>query len=177
MLLVMTMAARYPWRLVLLASASATALVMAVAVLFGEVAAAVLPPWAVAFGAAGLFFVFGLWTLLGGEEEAEEEAVLAAGKNRPGLLLVAALAGTLILSELGDKTQIAVLSIAGLNPGERLLVWTGASAGMFSVQALAIGLGARATRYLPRELIEKVAGFVFIGFGVLAVIIGVSEVR
>jgi Ca2+/H+ antiporter, TMEM165/GDT1 family len=175
MLMVMTMASSSPWRVVLLAAAAATAFVMAVAVLFGEVAAALLPAWAVGLGAAVLFFGFGVWTLLGAGEEAAEGELVETPRRRGGLPLFFGLAATIILAELGDKTQIAVLSLAGLNPGQQLLIWAGAFGGMFSVLGVAIIVGARLTRFVPARLVGRVAGLVFIGFGVLALVFAIGE--
>lgn len=165
MLFSLTAATRYRWWVVLLPVVLATAALTALAVVLGSVLAGLLPERAVALLAAGLFVGFGVWMLLEGEE-ADEEAV-DAGPRAP--LQAMAMIGTVFfLAELGDKTQIATMSLAGLHEASPVLVWAGATAGLVATNALAIALGQRARHLLPQRVLHVLAAAVFIVTGVVA---------
>ena len=163
MLLAITLATRYRWWWVLVAIAIETVVVMALAVLLGGAANALLPDRAVGVGAGLLFLGFGVWTLLDNDDDAR--AVETAG-DRSALIAIAAIAAAMFLSELGDKTQLATVSLAGINPGAQLMVWLGATVGMVAADALAIFVGLRLHRVLPERLIARAAGLLFMLFGV-----------
>jgi Ca2+/H+ antiporter, TMEM165/GDT1 family len=163
MLLVVTLATRYRWWVVLAAIAISASLLMAVAVLLGGAAAEVLPDWLIAAVAGALFIGFGVWTLTRNGEDTESIETRA----RSPLLAVAALSGALVLAELGDKTQIATLSIAGLNPDQRWAVWAGATAGLIVADAIALAAGGAIARVIAPVTLRRVAGLAFVVFGLL----------
>ena len=166
MLLALVMGPRYGAGRVLTAIALETAIVMALAVLLGGAADLLLPERALALGSGLLFITFGWWTLRGGDEG--QEAVEAAdGRSLPAV--IAALAVVFFLSELGDKTQVATLSLSSLNPHARLGVWVGATAGMVAADAVAVGAGQSLMRVISRRALERAAGVLFVAFGVGAI--------
>jgi putative Ca2+/H+ antiporter (TMEM165/GDT1 family) len=167
MLFSLTAATRYRWWIVLLAVSVATALLMALAVLAGGIAGEVLPDRLVAVVAAALFIGFGVWTLLDDDEDDETAEALAA-RSRTRIFF--ALTGVFFLAELGDKTQIATLSLAGLHSRAALLVWVGATAGMVAVNALAIVAGARLQRYLSPRFLRPLAAVLFLVVGALTLL-------
>lgn len=167
MLLALTLAVRYRWW-VLVAIALETAVAMGLAVVAGGVAEAVLPERAVGSGAAVLFIAFGVWTLLA--REGADEAI-ETKSDRPLVLVIGGLAVAMFLAELGDKTQLAALSLAGLHADETVLVWLGASAGMIAADAVAIFVGIRLGRALPQRMIAIVAGLAFIAFGLVTLVV------
>lgn len=71
---------------------------------------------------------------------------------------------TLLLAELGDKTQLAVITLASSSKSP-WSVFFGALAALTVVTALGTLLGASAARLLPETLIHRGAGLVFIGVG------------
>lgn len=164
MLMALTLSARYRWSWVLAAVTIETVVIMALAVLAGGAADAVLPERALAVGSGLLFVAFGVWTLL---ERGDEEGIEGTD-GRPALIVIGALALTMGLSELGDKTQIAALSLSGMNPSDRFAVWLGATAGMVAADAIAIAAGGRLVRLVPRVMIARAAGLIFILFGAVA---------
>ncbi len=170
MLLVMVMGPRYGAARVLTAVALETAIVMALAVLLGGVADLLLPERALALGSGLLFVGFGVWTLRG--DGGDQEGVDAAG-DRSLLAVIGALAVVFFLAELGDKTQVATLSLSSLNPHARLGVWVGATVGMVAADAVAIGAGQSLMRVISRRTLERAAGVLFIAFGVGAVVFAV----
>lgn len=166
MLLAMMLASRYgAWR-VLLALTLETAVVMALAVLAGGAADLLLTPRQLALLSGALFIGFGIWTLRG----AEDDEQLDGPARTTGLLVVATLAVMLFVSELGDKTQVATLSLSGVNPAARFGVWAGATAGMVAADAMAIGAGQTLMRRVPPRTLARVAGAVFVVFGTSAIV-------
>jgi putative Ca2+/H+ antiporter (TMEM165/GDT1 family) len=179
MLLVLAVATQVRAALLLATIAISAALLMAVAVVLGAVAGELLPRRPIEVGAALVFLAVGVWTLRApdiGEDGAGDaeprrgaQALLAraAGSDARGasLLLAAAIGGALVLAELGDKTQLAVISLAGVERGEGVLVWAGATAGMTAADAIAVFAGARLARTLPPRLLTRAAGALFVAAG------------
>ncbi len=168
MLFSLTAATRYRWWMVLIPVAVASALLMGLAVLVGGVAGELLPDQVVAVVAALLFIGFGIWILLAGDEDARDEDVTTSNHSR--MRVMVALGSFFFLAEFGDKTQVATLSLAGLQSDAAVFVWVGATVAMVAVNGLAILAGTRITRYVGRSLIRFAAGALFIGFGLAALI-------
>ncbi len=74
--------------------------------------------------------------------------------------------GIIFLAELGDKTQIAAMTMAAQKkrPWE---VFIGAALALAAVSAIGVAVGAAFGQYLPVEWIKRVAGAAFIVIGVL----------
>lgn len=107
------------------------------------------------------FIVFGLWTLKGDRyEEGREKA--------SGLNPIIAIAITFFLAELGDKTQLATISLAA-EYRSFWGVWIGSSLGMVIADGAAIAVGIVAGKKLPEKLIKFISAGIFIIFG-LAII-------
>ncbi|MGZ8842539.1 MAG: TMEM165/GDT1 family protein [Pyrinomonadaceae bacterium] len=77
--------------------------------------------------------------------------------------------GIIFLAELGDKTQIAAMTMAAQKkrPWE---VFIGAALALTVVSAIGVAVGAAFGHYLPVEWIKRVAGAAFIVIGVLVLI-------
>ncbi len=71
------------------------------------------------------------------------------------------------LAELGDKTQLAVLTLAAKQKEHMQLFW-GAMLGFFLVDGLAVLFGGLITQYIPLLYIKTIAGIIFITFGIIA---------
>jgi len=73
---------------------------------------------------------------------------------------------TLFLAEMGDKTQLAVLSLtaAGKQP---LAVFVGAAGALLLVTALGVLVGEGLTRIVPEVILHKAAALLFIVIGVV----------
>ena len=74
--------------------------------------------------------------------------------------------GMLLIAELGDKTQIAVM-IQAAKFEKPWMVLLGASLALILVSGLGVCVGQVCGMYLPRELIGRVAGGIFIVMGAL----------
>ena len=72
----------------------------------------------------------------------------------------------LFVSELGDKTQIAVILQAAKFQSP-LLVLVGAALALTLVSAIGVGVGHACAAFLPRDLIRYIGGGLFIVMGSL----------
>ena len=72
----------------------------------------------------------------------------------------------LLLAELGDKTQLAMISQAAKFQ-KPFMVLAGGALALIIVSALGVLLGQLCAECLPRDLIRWLAGFAFITMGVL----------
>lgn len=125
-------------------------------------------------GSGALFLAFGLamawaaWRGRGGEGEPE----MRLGGER-GLVIAAAVA--IFLAELGDKTQLTTGLLAATGPWAA--VFAGATLALFVNAAVAVALG-RQLRRLPERFrlwVQPIAAVVFLTFGVLYLVGGLSE--
>lgn len=72
----------------------------------------------------------------------------------------------IFLAELGDKTQLATLSLAA-SGGSRLVVFLGAAAALVMTSAIAVLVGEGVARVVPEVWIRRAAGAVFVVLGAL----------
>jgi putative Ca2+/H+ antiporter (TMEM165/GDT1 family) len=70
-----------------------------------------------------------------------------------------------LLAELGDKTQLVALALAGRHPAGRVLLALGAAIAV--LQTLSVTAGALISRTVPDRAIAIGAGLLFLLFGVL----------
>jgi putative Ca2+/H+ antiporter (TMEM165/GDT1 family) len=74
--------------------------------------------------------------------------------------------GLTFIAELGDKTQVAILTLSaryGFLP-----VFLGAALAFVMLDALAVTVGAVLSRYVPADVVRYLSAAVFILFGVLS---------
>lgn len=82
------------------------------------------------------------------------------------LRIVATVFGALFLAELGDKTQLAVISfVASGQPP--LAVFTGASLALIASTAAAVLGGQGLLRVVPADVLQLIAAAIFVVVGVL----------
>ena len=74
--------------------------------------------------------------------------------------------GVIFLAEMGDKTQIAAMTLAA-DTKRPVAVFVGAALALVCVSALGVAVGAALGHYLPKEWLERVAAVAFIVIGVL----------
>jgi putative Ca2+/H+ antiporter (TMEM165/GDT1 family)/putative Mn2+ efflux pump MntP len=158
-LLAMAFATRFPAPTVLAAVFLATLLNHALAVAAGRLLTTVIPLEVISFVAALSFILFGLWTIRGDTLEGEDQKRSAFG---PFLTVAIAF----FLAEIGDKTQLATISLA-VKYENPMAVLFGTTTGMVLADGLGIILGIVLGKRLPDALIRLVSAGVFIGFGLL----------
>jgi putative Ca2+/H+ antiporter (TMEM165/GDT1 family) len=77
--------------------------------------------------------------------------------------------GLVFLAELGDKTQLATLSLAASGKA-RLAVFVGAAGALVLTSAIAVLVGGTVARLVPEVWIQRAAGASFIIMGVLILV-------
>ena len=156
-LLAMAFATRFPARTVLSAVFVATLLNHALAVAAGRLLTNVIPLDVISLTAALSFILFGLWTIRGDTLEGEDRQ-----RSSFGPFLTVAIA--FFLAELGDKTQLATISLA-VKYSDPIAVLLGTTAGMVVADSIGIVIGIVLGKRLPDTLIRLVSAGVFIFFG------------
>ncbi len=73
---------------------------------------------------------------------------------------------TIFLAEMGDKTQLAAMTMAA-ETKKPLTVFVSAALALACVSALGVAVGGALGHYLPLEWIRRVAALGFIAIGVL----------
>ena len=74
--------------------------------------------------------------------------------------------GALFLAEMGDKTQLAAITLAAQTRSP-LSVFLGAALALALVSLIGVGVGAVLGEYLPENVLRKVSAAAFIVIGVL----------
>ena len=161
-LIVMAFTARYSWKPVMAAVLAATLANHGLAVLLGVLLGGLLPETGMRIVGSIAFIVFGLWTLREDEDDDEEEV----RQSRSPFWTVAL---TFFLGEMGDKTQLAVLTIAAEH-GAWLPVLAGSTAAMLIADGLGVVLGAKLRKHVSPETMKKVSAAVFILCGVAGLV-------
>jgi putative Ca2+/H+ antiporter (TMEM165/GDT1 family) len=109
----------------------------------------------------GLSFIgFGLWTLKGDTYDEKENKK----KFSFGPVLTVAIA--FFLAELGDKTQLATISLAAQYK-TFCGVWLGSTLGMVVADGLAIIIGIVMGKNLPEKVIKYISAGIFVVFGLI----------
>jgi putative Ca2+/H+ antiporter (TMEM165/GDT1 family) len=157
-------ATQYRWWLVLLGVTVATLVVHLASTAVGAAAADVLPEALILAIVGVSFYGFAIWGLLGDTFEERQARPEATAWRALGVVTVA-----FFLSELGDKTQLATVSLGG-REDSFLGVWLGSTAGMVAADALAIGVGVIAGKRLPERLIARLAAALFFVFGTVSLV-------
>lgn len=73
--------------------------------------------------------------------------------------------GTLFLAEMGDKTQLAVITLTA-SSRKPWAVFIGGSAALILVTGLGAVAGGFVTRWIPAEIITKAAAVLFVAIGI-----------
>jgi putative Ca2+/H+ antiporter (TMEM165/GDT1 family) len=72
----------------------------------------------------------------------------------------------IFLAELGDKTQLATMSMSA-GTGSRWGVFLGSALALVASSALAVLAGDVVARFASPRTLQRIAGIVFIAFGVM----------
>jgi putative Ca2+/H+ antiporter (TMEM165/GDT1 family) len=72
----------------------------------------------------------------------------------------------LFVAELGDKTQLAVISMTAKHKAP-LWIFIGAALALVAVTAIGVLGGELLTRVIPEAVLRKIAAVLFVGMGLL----------
>ena len=159
-LMALAFATRYRALPVLVAITLSTATIHLVSVLVGGVVGAALPRDAIGL-VGGLAFVgFGFWTLRG---DGDDTATDGGKTTMSGRNIVVSVATVFFLSEFGDKTMLASVTLATDNG--LVGTWLGATSGMVTADAIAIWVGKSLGSRLPERGIRIASSAAFFVFG------------
>jgi putative Ca2+/H+ antiporter (TMEM165/GDT1 family) len=73
---------------------------------------------------------------------------------------------TLFLAELGDKTQLAVITMTAKTES-KISVFLGAALALVAVTLLGVVFGGVLSQYIPTEWLQRIVAVAFIVIGVL----------
>lgn len=156
-------ATRYRWWTVLAGVAAATLVVHLGSVAAGRALDGFVPE-AVLRVIVGLsFFGFAWWSVRGDTLDEGAQRVRFGWAGAFGVVTVA-----FFLSELGDKTQLATVSLASREKSFTG-VWLGSTLGMVLADAIAVAIGLVAGKRLNQRTVGLVAAVLFVFFGVITI--------
>ena len=158
-ILAMAFATRYPVGKVLLGIFLGCLLNHGMAVALGSYISNFIPVNIIQIIAGFAFVGFALWTLKSEDAEDEEEEK----KTKFGPVLTVALA--FFIGELGDKTQLTVITLA-TDAVYPLAILCGAVLGMIVTGGMGIFVGKKIGDKIPEFTIKLVAASIFMFFGI-----------
>jgi putative Ca2+/H+ antiporter (TMEM165/GDT1 family) len=80
--------------------------------------------------------------------------------------LLASTFGAIFLAELGDKTQLAALTLSA-GSSSKWAVFLGSALALIATSAIAVGAGEAVSRFVSPLWLKRIAGAAFILMGVL----------
>lgn len=126
-----------------------------------------LPDTPVKLAVAALFLIGGVMLLRSGGEEAVDDTDVPTDVSFRRVALTSA--SVVGLAEFGDLTQLATAGIA-TRYSAPVAVALGAWCALAAVAALAVTAGAWIVQHVPLHVVQRVAGCVFIVFGVISLV-------
>ncbi len=159
-ILAMTFATKYTVKQVLIGVAFGSLVNHGMAVALGSYLSNMAPLALIRIIAAFLFIGFGLWTLAKTEDDEDSE-------TRNSLGPVVTVATAFFIGELGDKTQLATITLA-TSATYPLFILMGTVSGMVLTSALGIYIGSRFGKRIPEFTMKIASASIFILFGLFA---------
>jgi putative Ca2+/H+ antiporter (TMEM165/GDT1 family) len=160
-LLAMAFATKYKAYKILIAIFIATIITHAMAAYAGRFLSAVVPIPVIKLIASLSFIGFGLWTIRGDHLHGEDKK-----ETHFGPILTVAIA--FFLAEIGDKTQLATLSLA-VKYHDTFNVLMGTTLGMIIADAIGIIVGVVMHKHIPEKAVKWTAAVIFVLFGLIGV--------
>lgn len=157
-------------------TAAAFTLHMAIAVAAGHAVATFLPHRLTEAIVAVLFVGGAAYLLASSFRREDRDGVDAArqGQRPASPLRVAAIGfGLVFLAEWGDITQVTTANLTA-RYADPLSVFLGATAGLWTVAALAVTLGAKSLDVIPMAWVRRISAAILLGFGVYSAIAAFS---
>jgi putative Ca2+/H+ antiporter (TMEM165/GDT1 family) len=131
-----------------------------IAVIIGFILSATLPVEIITYVSGFLFLILGIFTLVNSHSETVDTC------DNPGTLF--GMFSLVLVSELGDKSQIATLALAAqsLFP---IMIFLGAIIGFLIVNSIGAYTGTTIAERIPIKTVKRVVGVIFILFGILVI--------
>jgi Ca2+/H+ antiporter, TMEM165/GDT1 family len=166
-LLVLAFASRHRAFPVVIGLTVAAIVVQGLSVAVGAVLGAALPETLISVIAGIAFLGVAAWTLLDRDDDAEEAGVPTETTARSWVAVSAVVAGTFIVSELGDKTMLATFALAARQ--DPIATWVGGTAGMVAANLVAVAIGRQLGTRLDPRLIRYGSAALFAIAGALVI--------
>jgi len=160
-LLALSFATKYKPTKVLIGVFIGTLVVHLLSVVIGEKLTGFIPEHLLRTIVGLSFIGFGIWTIRGDSCDEKKQT----GKKFGPVITVAV---AFFLAELGDKTQLATISLAA-QYRSFVGVWLGSSLGMVISDGIAIAVGVVAGKKIPANVIKYISATIFILFGALII--------
>ncbi len=154
-----SLASKYDNKSVFLGIFSGMAIITVLGVVAGSIILQYIPIIFVKFAASAVFIVFGIFTIFFQDGEEEEEVK----SERKGNGLTTSFLFSL-LAELGDKTQLLVITLTA-RYGEPILVLIGALSGLATIIGLGVIFGSKLGEIFKKDRIDLIAGCLFLILG------------
>ncbi len=157
-LLAFVLASRFkkPWAIfagIFVATVLNHLLAASVGVWVSQIVSALILKWIL----AAIFLIFAVWILIPDKEEDIEKA------PKWGAFLTTAV--TFFLAEMGDKTQIATVTLAA-KYNNLFLVTIGTTIGMMLTDGLAVFFGDKMTKFIPMKWVHIGAAILYLVFAI-----------
>jgi putative Ca2+/H+ antiporter (TMEM165/GDT1 family) len=108
-----------------------------------------------------------------GDTDAATDAAREPGAPDRFLRVAAASFVVIFLAEWGDITQVAIANLAA-RYDDPVLVLIGAVLGLWTVAAIAIGVGSKTLNVIPMAWVRRITGTILVGFGVYAAVTAIT---
>jgi putative Ca2+/H+ antiporter (TMEM165/GDT1 family) len=146
---------------VLIAAMLALTVSTIIAVVIGVILSTTLPLEFIILISGGIFIILGIHTLI--RKESDDDTT----SDQPQTFL--SMFTLVLVSEMGDKTQIASLALAAQSAFP-LMVFLGALLGFLLVNGIGAITGEQISRRVPIKLIQQIVGVLFVIVGILIVV-------
>jgi len=165
---VVSLSAKHRPRSVFIGALLAFALVVGVSALIGGAVAPFIPAFWIGLVAGVSFLIFGVFTLF-----SKEDSVFKIKEHSKTVTTAFFL---LAVTELGDKTQLAVIALSAEYDAP-IQVFLGAMLAFTLLTALGVALGKIISRYISARYVKIGASLVFIVFGILLLLETLNGVK
>jgi putative Ca2+/H+ antiporter (TMEM165/GDT1 family) len=170
----LVLATRYQPARVWAGAAAAFTVHMAIAVTVGQLLA-LLPHQVVDAVVAGLFLAGSAYLWVTSYRPRQHHGADASRQaERPASFpQVAAMSFTVVfLAEWGDITQVTVANLAARY--EPLLVFAGATLGLWTVAAVSVSVGAKSLELIPMAWVRRITATILLGFGIYTTLAAIT---
>lgn len=166
-ILAMAFATRYSVKKVLIGIAIGSFLNHGLAVVLGSYLSTLLPIEMIQLISGFAFIGFALWTLKTEDDDSEEESKVKYGP-------VVTVAMAFFIGELGDKTQLAAITLA-TDATYPFVILLGTVMGMLVTGGIGILIGKKMGDKIPEGTIKLISATVFMFFGLMKIYTNVPE--